>query len=123
MIDVVFLLIIFFMVGSRFTEMERQYEIDLPTVTDAAPLTNPPDEITVNVREDGGLIVQGKLLTLDQLESDLKAAKQNFPDQVVVIRGEGDGRYQHVMNVLNVCQRAQISAVSLAGQLKSEAAE
>lgn len=123
MIDVVFLLIIFFMVGSRFTELERQYEIDLPTVSDVAPLTSAPDEITVNVREDGGLIVKGELLTLDQLETALKAAKENFPDQAVVIRGEGDGRYQHVMDVLNTCQRAQISSVSLAGRLKSEAAE
>ncbi len=43
MIDIVFLLIIFFMVGTQFTEMERQYDIKLPTVTDAKPLTNLPD--------------------------------------------------------------------------------
>ena len=46
MIDIVFLLIIFFMVGTRFTEMERQYDIRLPTVSEALPLTNLPDEIT-----------------------------------------------------------------------------
>ncbi|MCA9079282.1 MAG: biopolymer transporter ExbD, partial [Planctomycetaceae bacterium] len=53
MIDIVLLLVIFFLVGTQFTQAERQYEIDLPTVSDAQPLTALPDEIVVNVGRDG----------------------------------------------------------------------
>ena len=119
MIDIVFLLIIFFMVGTRFTETERQYDIQLPTVSDALPLTALPDEITVNVHSDGRLIINGDERTLEDLQTDLEVAKLNYPDQAVVIRGEGEGPYQHVMDVLTVCRRAKIGNVSLANRLNT----
>lgn len=114
MIDIVFLLVIFFMVGARFSEMERQYDIQLPTVSDVQPLTSLPDDLTVNVRRNGEIWYSGQKQTLPKLEAELQAARRNFPDQSVVIRGEGDGRYQHVMDVLAACRRAGIRAISLA---------
>lgn len=120
MIDIVFLLVIFFMVGTRFTEMERQYDIELPTVSDVQPLSSLPDELTVNVRLDGGITLAGQERTLAELESDLKAARENFPDQSVIIRGAGEGRYQHVMDVLAACRRVGIRAVSLAHRSRQE---
>ncbi|MCB1147216.1 MAG: biopolymer transporter ExbD, partial [Leptospiraceae bacterium] len=94
MIDIVFLLIIFFMVGTQFTEMERQYDIKLPTVTDAKPLTNLPDDIIVNVQQDGEITVNGEQKSLAELQANLETAKQNFPGQSVVIRGDSTGPYQ-----------------------------
>jgi biopolymer transport protein ExbD len=120
MIDIVFLLIIFFMVGTQFTEMERQFEIQLPTVSDAQPLTNLPDEIVVSVRPDGEIRVNEQVKTLEQLETDLRAAKENYADQAVLIRGAGDGPYQYVMDVLAVCHRVKINSISLANRLKEE---
>ncbi|MBX3440130.1 MAG: biopolymer transporter ExbD, partial [Planctomycetaceae bacterium] len=58
MIDIVLLLVIFFMVGTQFTEAERQYQIDLPAVSVAQPLTALPDEIVVNVAKDGSVQVK-----------------------------------------------------------------
>lgn len=118
MIDIVFLLIIFFMVGTQFTEAEREFQIDLPTVTDAQPLTTLPDEIVVNVTRDGRIVVDNEIKTLEQLEQRLKSARENYADQMVLIRGDGDGRYQEVMNVLAVCHRARIHNVSLANRLQ-----
>ncbi len=120
MIDVVFLLIIFFMVGSRFTETEaeRQYDVNLPTVSDARPLTSLPDEIVVNVAADGRVFVGERLRTLDELRADLVEARRNFEDQAVIIRGDAAGPYQHVMDVMAVCHAAEIRSVSLANRLK-----
>jgi len=120
MIDVVFLLIIFFMVGTQITQMERQYEVDLPTVSDARPLTAMPDEIAINVKTDGVITVNGKARTLEELQSDLVAAKENFAEQGVVIRGEKDLPYQDVMNVLSVVVQSGIKSYSLAYRLGSE---
>lgn len=120
MIDIVFLLIIFFMVGTQFKEMEWQYSVELPTVSDAQPLTSLPDEIIINIRQDGEIQVNGKVWSLEKLEVDLKAAKKNYADQAVVIRGDAQGPYQNVMDVLAVCQRANIKIVSLANRLESE---
>ena len=119
MIDIVFLLIIFFMVGTQFTELERQYDVQLPKVAEAQPLTSRPDELIINVKGDGTIIVGGEEKTLDQLETELKEAKQNFVDQAVLIRGEGEGRYQPVVDVLSACNRAEISTVSLAYRIET----
>ncbi len=123
MIDIVFLLIIFFMVGTRFTEPERQYDIQLPTVTDAQPLTNLPDEITINIRDDGVIQIQGQMKTIEELETDLLAARENYADQAVLIRGDGTGPYQNIMDVLAACRRSKISNVSLANRLVGEGAQ
>ena len=119
MIDIVFLLIIFFMVGTQFTQLERQYDIQLPTVSLAQPLTSLPDEIVINIRGDGTILVDDQERTLKQLETQLQTAKRNYADQVVLIRGQGSGPYQNIMDVLAACERAKIKKISLANRLKS----
>lgn len=120
MIDVVFNLLIFFMLATRFADMERQFDVQLPTASSAQPLTSPPDEIIVNVFPDGRIVVSQQTLTLAQLEARLKAAHARYADQQVLIRGDGQGAYQNIMDVLAACHSAQIVNFSLATQLKSE---
>ncbi|MCB9950339.1 MAG: biopolymer transporter ExbD [Planctomycetaceae bacterium] len=120
MVDVVMLLIIFFLVGTQFNKPERQYEINLPTVSDAQPLTSLPDEIIVNVSKTGEFEVNGQTITVDELESTFRDAQQRYEDQVVIIRGDGEGAYQNVMTVLNLCHRTRIVNVQLANRLESQ---
>lgn len=122
MIDIVLLLVIFFMVGTQFTEDESQYEIALPTVSDARPLTALPDEIVVNVTKDGALYLAGEQRTVLEVEQELKAAKKRYANQSVIIRGDGSGPYQNVMTILNLCKRAQITNVQLANRQEESGA-
>ena len=118
MIDIVFLLIIFFMVGTQFSEMERQFDIQIPTVDRNVTLTSLPDPLIVNIDGAGIVSVNNKQLTLDQLQGRLITARKNYADQIVLIRGEGAGPYQHVMDILDICQQAKIKNVSLANRVK-----
>lgn len=118
MIDVVFLLIIFFMVGTQFSNRERKYDIDLPTVAEAAALTELPDDLIINVYSDGRVLLGDKPVSLTELQQDLTKARENYADQGVVVRGEGTGPYQHIADVLSVCQKAQIKKMTLATELK-----
>ena len=120
MIDIVFLLIIFFMVGTQFAQMERQYDINLPTVSVPQPLTSRPDEIVINVRANGQIIVKQQSLSKAELAKMLQEAKRNYADQAVVIRGEAEGPYQHVIDVLAICHQARIESISLAHRLKRD---
>lgn len=121
MIDIVLLLVIFFMVGTKFTNSESQYEIVLPTVTDAQPLTALPDEIIVTVAADGALYLGQTETSMAALEAELRAAKERYADQAVVIRGDGNGPYQHVMTILNLCKRVRIHNVQLANRIEEGA--
>lgn len=120
MVDVILNLLIFFMLGSRFAEEERQIDIQLPNVSHAQPLTAPPDEIIINVFADGQVIVDQKAVSAKELESLLAAAHERYKDQAVLIRGDGKGNYQSVMDVLSICQKAEIHNYSLATQLKTQ---
>jgi len=120
MIDVVFLLIIFFMVGARIGEEERNLDVQLPQAAVAQPMIAKPDALVVNVFEDGRILL-GKLpLNLEGLEKELVAARTRYPDQAVVIRGEGEGKYQAVVDVLVTCHRAKIKQYSLATVMKGK---
>ncbi|WP_437202451.1 ExbD/TolR family protein [Planctomicrobium sp. SH664] len=123
MIDVVLTLVIFFMVGTQFSKQESQYDIELPKVSAAMPLTQLPDEIIINIAEDGSISMFGQPRTLEQVESDLRAAHERYADQVVVIRGAAAGPYQNVMSVLDVCKRALISNIQLANRIEAEGAK
>ena len=114
MIDIVFLLIIFFMVGTQFANTEEQFPVELPTAGAVQPLSKGPDALAVSVSRDGRISMSGKLLTLAELEKQLVQARENYPAQAVVVRGEGQGRYQAVMDVLQAAGRAKIVDISLA---------
>ncbi len=118
MIDCLIFLLIFFMVGTKFADRERQYDINLPTVSQAHPLTSLPDEIVVNVRGDGAAFIKGKLREPADLIEELQLAAQRYADQVVIIRGDATGPYQHVMTTLSQCQRAGIKNIKLANKLQ-----
>ena len=114
MIDVVFLLIIFFMVGAQFTEMERQLDVQLPTAAGIEPLTARPDPIAINVAESGEINVRDRTYDLAELDAFLRQAKENYPDQAVLVRGAAAGPYQNVIDVLAVCRRVDIETINLA---------
>jgi biopolymer transport protein ExbD len=120
LVDVILNLLIFFMLGTSFAKDERQFEVELPSVSHAQSLTNPPDEIVINVYSDGHVVVNEKSVSASQLETLLAEAHSRFSDQAVLIRGDGRGNYQSIMDVLSVCQKAKIRNYSLATLLKRE---
>ncbi|HVJ84661.1 MAG TPA: biopolymer transporter ExbD [Caulifigura sp.] len=118
MIDVVLQLVIFFMVGTQFVTNERKIDIALPLVSQAASLTETPDEIVVNVSRDGEITVSAKLLSPTELKSQLQEAKSRYAQQAVVIRGDMDCIYQQVMTVVDVCKQAGIDNLQVATRVE-----
>ena len=116
MIDIVFLLIIFFMVGTRFSEIEQKFEVELPTAAPLETLSRQPDALVLNVARSGQIAVNGRTLTMPQLLDELIAAREAWTEQSVLIRGDGEGTYQAIIDVMNLCHEAQIRRFSLAFQ-------
>ncbi len=109
LIDVVFLLLIFFLVATRFSEEERQLELNLPSVTEALPAAVQPNEIVINITEDGKYFISGKFRQVEQVEQILQRAKANNPlTQTVVIRGDKKSNWNAVITAINLCKKAGI---------------
>jgi biopolymer transport protein ExbD len=116
MIDVVMLLIIFFLIGTKFSESEQEFDINLPTASSAQPLTSLPDELVVNITQEGEIFMNNELLSPEQLTENLLEARKNYDDQAVLIRGDSLGLYQPVMTAMSACHAAQIKHMKLASK-------
>lgn len=106
MIDIVFLLIIFFMVGTEFTEVERQVKLELPSVKQVGALTAAPQKRIVNVYQDNTITMDGREYTLNELVAALRQVHEEYHEMSVLIRGDGDARHRDVTSVLAACRDA-----------------
>jgi biopolymer transport protein ExbD len=114
LLDIILTIVMFFMVSTTFSQNERQTEIMVPTVSDNSVLTGQPDEIVVNVALDGQMQVNGKPQSSETLAALLEQALKSFPNQSVVIRGDGRCEYQMVMDAFSVCRQAGVRNISVA---------
>lgn len=109
MIDCVFQLLIFFLVATRFAEEERELDVQLPSASEAQPLTSRPRELLIQIDDQGQYYVSGKQLTLDELDPILKQASVDNPDrQSVIIRADKRCQWQSVVAAMNACQKHKI---------------
>ena len=113
MIDIVFLLIIFFMVGTKFTEIEQQLELSVPRVSDGATEVKEPDQCVVAVVQNGSVSLDDSMMNLTELENHLTQRMLGGRKLNVIIRGDAQGAFQNVADVLSVCRRAGVSDLGI----------
>ena len=114
MIDVVFLLLIFFIVTWQFARFERDMDISVPAAEEAEDTDRQAGEIIVNVREDGTIVLNGRDVSQAELLSKLQAISEAYPDQAVILRGSSDANFQAIINVLDQIKKAGIWNVAFA---------
>jgi hypothetical protein len=90
-------------------EIEGDFDIRMPTVGKAKPLTAEPLSIVIAINEKGKLFVKGKELTLDQLEKQIQKLAKDDPQSAVSIRVHPDCIYANVVRVLSVCGKSGLS--------------
>jgi biopolymer transport protein ExbD len=117
MIDVVFLLIIFFMVATKFTELERNIELELPQVASAGEAATPKAPLAVTVFADGRIELDGQHVDRAGLVAQLAAARQSSPDVEVVLHGDASCPFQHVADTLAACHDAQVTQIGITVEL------
>lgn len=113
LIDIVFLLLIFFMVMTRFDEEDYKLDVVLPSASEAQPLMAKPREIFINIDEQGQFFVRGDQITLEALEEMLEQAGADNPSGTVVIRADKNGRLEYSVLVMNACNKAGLTNYSI----------
>lgn len=121
MLDIVFNLIIFFMVGTRFSELEeRNVDVKVPEVKTTAQLSEIPKRRAINVRKDGQITLDAKPVTLPELTTELAQSRRQRPDMSVVVRGDAEGRFQNVASVLTACREAGVSDMGISVRMETK---
>jgi len=112
-IDMVFLLLIFFLVATKFSDLERDVRVLPPSSRSARPVTAIPQELVINVTSEGKLLIAGTEISNDDLDRLLAAAVARNPGQSVIIRGDKRAILQAAVNVLDLCERHGIARTFL----------
>ena len=114
MLDVIFLLLCFFVTVSVCSQWESEISIQLPTAATGEQPERLPGEIIVNLAKDGTIRVNGTSLTLDDLQSRLAKISKFYPGQPVIIRADRDTKYESLVAVIDSCRAADVWNFSLA---------
>ncbi|MEM1304064.1 MAG: biopolymer transporter ExbD [Planctomycetota bacterium] len=117
LVDVVFLLVIFFLVTSRFEQEERDMRVELPQASDAEPTIFPGREVFVTVTADGEFFLDGVLHTRESLRGALEQVQLANPGrQRVTIRADANARTGATVAAMNACNQANIDDYRLAAE-------
>jgi biopolymer transport protein ExbD len=122
MIDVVFLLLCFFITTSVFSQWEYEVDVVLPTAQSGKMPDRLPGEIIINITRDGRLIINRQVLTPAQLRERLVRLARYFPGQPVVVRADRATPYEHVIGVIDSCRLADIWNISFATSAEEQEA-
>ena len=118
MIDIVFLLLIFFIVTWQFSRSETEMKISVPSSQEGADPKRVLGEIIVNVRVTGEVVVEGQVMSQAQLKEKLAAIARQHKNQPIRLRGDAEASYQTIVEVIDTCQKAGIRNISFATQRK-----
>jgi biopolymer transport protein ExbD len=113
LMDLAWCLLIIFMVMA--TAAVQGIMVDLPRAS-AAPSLGKPKTRSITITDDGRIYLDTSIVTMEELESKLAAYKAETPDLPVVVRADAHVQYQHVVEVLDVTKRLQISQLGLVTQ-------
>lgn len=114
MIDVVFLLLIFFLVTWNFARYETELDVRVPTAREGKENRRMVGEVILNVKIDGSIVMNRRTFTPEELQAALARIAELYPDQAVVLRGDQGTEYRHIVDVLDICRGANIWNVAFA---------
>lgn len=113
MIDVLFLLIIFFMTGTTFSDWHRDLAVRLPEVSDPTAPPAPHAHFVIAVDSQGAIRCNGQTLTLEELQNQLTRLRAETPAARVSIHGDAQAPLQAVASVLEICRRSGVDQTGI----------
>ena len=126
MIDIVFLLLIFFIVASQLQDLELEKQVSLP-IADSAQTkkSDGVQEILINVLSNGTVKVSGSVLPMEKLAEELRkvADTSDKDEKKIFIRGDKNAHYGRIMRIMRSCAEAGLWNVSFASFQEAEQKE
>ena len=114
LMDVIFLLLCFFVTSSVFSQWETEISIALPTAKSSTVPGRMPGEIILNVAADGNVTVNGQKLSLAEVTERLTRIAKLYPGQPVVIRADKTTKYESLVSVIDAGRTGDVWNFSLA---------
>lgn len=111
MLDLAYVLLVIFIVMT--TASVQGLKIDLPKPSNKPNKAEHKETRIVQIQADGGLLLNGAVITLPELESRLTAIHAREPDMPLVIKGDPQSHYEQVVGIIDMAGRLNIANVGL----------
>lgn len=111
LIDIVFLLLVFFMLTSHFVQ-EQAINIDLP-VADSGEAVTEDSQLEVVLSAEGHLLVDGHIIEEGDLQAVLRQQLEGREEKLVRVRGDRGAPLGKAVTVLDVARKAGADAVDI----------
>jgi biopolymer transport protein ExbD len=111
--DMVFNLLIFFMAATTFAQVEKEMNLNLPRATQFASLSSIPQDLLININDQGEPIVAREKLTIPALELRVRELLAKNENAMVLVRADRNCRWEQVSRVLDTCQRAGVKRANM----------
>lgn len=106
MIDMVFLLLVFFMCVSSLAQADKSIEVDLPESAESKVPEDLSNRGIVSVREDGAVFLGARELTLEEFKADISRTLRETPELRVQVRADSQTPFEKIQTVLKACAEA-----------------
>ena len=121
LVDVVFQLLIFFLLTSTYVQQSQQSSSSVPVELPESSLeasANAPEEVVISIDESGLVYIKDEQISLDQLAASLQRIANNKPNTIILIRGDQKVPYGRVGQVMSLVRASglNLSAVLQSGQ-------
>ncbi len=113
LIDVVFLLLIFFMVTTTFVPDATGLQVDLPR-SDTQQVVGESDDLTLQVGADGAVAIDGRALSLEQLSAELRKAARTNPNTLIVLEADTATSHGRVVEVMDLAREIGLTSFAIA---------
>ena len=114
MVDILLVILVFFIVTWNFALSENELDVRVPTATKANETQPYVGQVVINIAANGTVIVDRQPKSSQELLELLKKLSQLYPDQAVIVRGDQGVEYKHIVDVLDICRQADIWNVAFA---------
>lgn len=112
LVDVVFLLLIFFMLTTTFSQVLTKLDIELPTAR--AVTEQKKKNIIIEIGQNQALAFNGEEITLAELDKELGKVAKDTPDEIVIIKGDKGVPYGDVIQVMGICKSHRLNRLAMA---------
>jgi biopolymer transport protein ExbD len=114
MVDILLFLLVFFILTWNFSRNEAELDVKVPAAQEGKESRRPAGEVILNVKKDGGIVMNRRPMSSDELLETLSRIAKLYPDQAVILRGDENVDYRFVVDVLDICRAANIWNVAFA---------
>jgi len=108
MVDVLFNLLIFFLLATTMAQADREMGVTLPYAAQSGPISAAPRELVITVDAQGKISVAGKMATPEELRDLVRRALEQNHDQKVSVRGDRHAAYADIAAALDACKAAGV---------------